>query len=86
MINTENSKIQLPFAKQVANFLNYELKQRGITQKKFANMTGYSERQIRRWLKGDIGRLENVDDIIKTLNVSIRDIVFFGDDVPDAFL
>ena len=49
----------------------------------FAEKIGYSERQIRRWLKGDIKRIENIDEIAKALNVEIRDIVSFGNDIPD---
>lgn len=67
----------------MASYLRHELKQRGITQEQFAEKTGYSTRQIRRWLKGDIKRIENIDEIAKALNVEIRDIVSFGNDIPD---
>ena len=83
VIITRKQKASLPLCEYVANFLRYELKQRGITQAQFAEKTGYSERQIRRWLKGDIKRIENIDEIAKALNVEIRDIVSFGNDIPD---
>ena len=69
----------------MAIFLRHTLSERGITQTQFAEKTGYSDRQIRRWLNGEIKRVENIDEIAKALNVSIRDIVTFGDDIPDAF-
>lgn len=80
----KKNEINMPISECVAIFLRYELKQRGITQAQFAEKTGYSERQIRRWLKGDIKRIENIDDIAKALNVEIRDIVSFGNDIPDS--
>lgn len=76
-------EIEIPLAERVASFLSYELKQRGITQEQFAEKTGYSTRQIRRWIKGNIKRIENIEDIAKALNVEIRDIVSFGNDIPD---
>ena len=66
--------------------MQHELKYRGITQSEFAEKTGYSERQIRRWIKGDIKRIENIEEIAIALNVEIRDIVSFGNDIPDLLL
>ncbi len=86
MFNTEHNNLYLPLAERVAVFLRHELNQRGITQTQFAEITGYSDRQIRRWLKGDIKRIENIDDISKALNVDVRDIVSFGNDIPDLLL
>lgn len=86
MIITKPYNDKKTFAKQVASFLRHELSQRGITQSQFAEKIGYSERQIRRWLNGDIKRIESIDHIVKALNISIRDIVSFGDDIPDNFL
>ncbi len=86
MIITNKAEKNLPFAEYIASFLRHELSQRGITQKQFAEITGYSDRQIRRWIKGDIKRIENIDDIAKALNVEIRDIVSFGNDIPDSLL
>ena len=83
VISTKNNKA-LPLSECVASFLRHELKQRGITQEQFAEKTGYSSRQIRRWLNGDIKRIENIDEIAKALNVEIRDIVSFGNDIPDS--
>jgi transcriptional regulator with XRE-family HTH domain len=85
VIYTKNYRKDLPLAKYVAIYLSHELKQRGITQKEFAERIGYSDRHIRRWLKGDIKRLEIVDNIVKALNINIRDIVLFVDDIPDVF-
>lgn len=86
MIKTEEMKNRLPFAQQVASYLRNELSLRGMTQAQFAEMTGYSDRQIRRWIKGDIRRVENIDEIAKALNVDIREIVSYGNDFPVSFL
>lgn len=82
----QRNNINLPLAELVASFLRYTLAQRGITQAQFAEKVGYSERHIRRWLKGEIKRVENIDEIAIALNVEIRDIVSFGDDIPDSIL
>ena len=70
----------------MADFLCQELKQRGITQEQFAKKIGRSDRQVRRWLKGDIHRVETIEEIAKTLNVEIGHIVSKGNDMPNLFL
>lgn len=73
-------------AKHVGMYLKHELQERGLTQAEFAKIIGYSDRQIRRWIKGDIQRLDNVDDIACALGVSIGEIFSFGENLPDLLL
>ncbi len=64
----------------VGRNLKRQLQARGITQERFAEQIGVSDRTVRRWVGGDIHSLETVGEIANALQIQLGDI--FGEDVP----
>lgn len=85
-MHTSREKKRSLLAEKIANYLDEELKKRGMTQAEFAERIGCSDRQVRRWLKGDIHRIETIEEIAKVLHVEIGQIVSFGNDLPNLFI
>ena len=62
-------------SKCAGSYLKRELKSRKITQEGFALMIGTEPRTVRRWIRDGIHKLEIIEEIARTLNVSVWDIL-----------
>lgn len=67
----------------VGRNLKRQLQVKGITQERFAEQIGVSDRTVRRWVGGDIHSLETVGEIANALQIQLGDIL--GEDVPFLF-
>ena len=67
----------------VGRNLKRALQARGITQERFAEQIGVSDRTVRRWVCGNIHSLETVGEIANALQIQLGDIL--GEDVPFLF-
>ena len=59
----------------VGRNLKRALQAKGITQERFAEQIGVSDRTVRRWVGGDIHSLETVGEIANALQIRLEDIL-----------
>ena len=72
---------------QAGRFLKKELKNREITQEKFAEYIGYDVRTVRRWIHNGINQVDILFRIVSFFELKgIGDIFSSEDDVSCVFL
>ena len=72
-------------ARGVSGYLKRELKKRKMTQEKFAEKVGVSDRTVRRWVSGGIYSLDVICVIALCFHVSVGDIFREAEDVPAVY-
>ncbi len=82
-METERQNICL--AKNVGTYLKHKLRSTQMTQAQFAERMGVEERTVRRWVSGDIHKIEIIEDIACMFQDDITSVVTFEED-DDVFL
>lgn len=60
---------------RVGKNLKRIIKDRGLTQEKFAELKNVDPTTVRRWLKYGIDKLSTLEEIAKFFNISVSDIL-----------
>lgn len=78
-----NEKHYVSLSENASAYLRHRLKSLHMTQSEFAEYMGVEDRTVRRWISGDIHKLETVEDIAAAFHDEAINVVTFegGDDV-----
>ena len=77
-METERQNICL--AKNVGTYLKHKLRSTQMTQAQFAERMGVEERTVRRWVSGDIHKIEIIEDIACMFQDDITSVVTYESD------